>query len=91
MKKAVEGVYMDRGNLVPRASYLFDIGKKGKKPWERGWNLGSQKKDQSSVRWSSAKAIKSGKARRKRLRGVKNGVSDLHKETETESYVSGVF
>ena len=34
----------DLENLVPRASYLFDIGKaaalsiyqKGKKPWERG-------------------------------------------------------
>ena len=25
-------------NLVPRASYLFDIGiEKGKMPWERGW------------------------------------------------------
>ena len=44
----IQLVTMSKHNLVPRASYLFDIEiavtryQKGKMPWERGWSKHTQ-------------------------------------------------
>ena len=54
-------------------------------------NFGSEVKNHSSVSWSNSKSSATGKARRKRLRGIKKNVLDVQKENETDSYVPGGF
>ena len=54
-------------------------------------HVGSNAKDKESIRWSGRKSTETGKARRKRLRGVKKGLIDLQNENQIKSYVAGGF
>ena len=54
-------------------------------------NIGSSKKDETSIRWSSTKSSKARKNKRKRLHGIKKGVIDKNNEQEKASYVPGGF
>ena len=54
-------------------------------------NIGSSKKDETSIRWSSTKSSEARKKNRKRLHGIKKGVIDKNNEQEKASYVPGGF
>ena len=54
-------------------------------------SIGSSKKNDISIRWSSTKSNEASKNKRKRLRGIKKGVIDKNNEQEKASYIPGGF